>query len=112
MATMPQSQSPDMSQGAPAQGDEAEGGYEICVKVDASGQISVGVEDAAAEAAEDQGQGDDDSGYTSVPDIKAACQMVEEIFKNGGKIAGTDQMSVEQAFNQGFNDSPQQPNGY
>jgi hypothetical protein len=105
-----QPQDPNAAQ--PEQGEDGDGGYEICVKVDGSGQISVGVEDEAAEAAEDQGQGDDDSGYTPVPDIKAAAAMVVEIFKNGGKAAGTDQMSVEEAFNQGFNDTPQQPNGY
>jgi hypothetical protein len=103
MATMPPqaAQAADPSQGAQPP-DQGGGGYEICVKVDGSGQISVGVEDASAEAAEDQ-SGDDDGGYTPASNIKAACQMVEQIFKNNGQMpGGQSQMSVQDAFGQGF----------
>jgi hypothetical protein len=110
MATMPQpaqaapGASQDLSQGDPSQGaDQSDGGYCIEVEVSAQGQITVSVESSDQEDSEQPGQDDDGAGDMPVPSIKAACQMVEQIFKNNGQMpGGQSQMSVQDAFGQGF----------
>lgn len=75
--------------------DGATAGYEICIKVDGSGAIMVGVEPEGAEPT-------DDSGMQPVKNIKEACAIVMDIFKNSGQI--TDQ--GEGDFEAGFGAKP------
>jgi hypothetical protein len=109
MATMPQpaqaapGASQDLSQGDPSQGaDQSDGGYCIEVEVSAQGQITVSVESSDQEDSEQPGQ-EDESGDMPVNNIRDACKMVEQIFANNGQMpTAKGQMSVQDAFGQGF----------
>jgi len=78
-------------QSDPAQGqEESQGGYKICVKVDASGQISVGVE-----SAEQPGQVD----YQPAESPEEAQQIVGDILKNSGQIdSRTDEQQAQAGY--------------
>lgn len=85
---------PQMTSEQPPMGDPAadrqpqDSGYEICIRCDGEGKLSVGVESGAQEAAEgmDGGQApDDDAGYTPAKDIKEALTMALDIYKSQGK---------------------------
>jgi len=84
----------DPTQGAdPSQGQapDLSNGYEITIKVDANQQITVSVDpaspddDSGSGGGSDDGSGDDESSQ-AVPSIKAACQVVMDIFKNAGQM--------------------------
>lgn len=103
---------PDPTAGAPAapSATPADGsapadtsqGYTISIMVGADQSIKVSVDpgtgddssDGAAAAGSDDGSGDDSQ---TVPNIKAACKVVMDIFNNAGQIQdatqGQDQMS-------------------
>jgi hypothetical protein len=106
MATMPQpaqaAPGQEPSQPDPSQPDQGEGGYCIEVEVSAQGQITVSVESADQEDSEQPGQ-EDESGDMPVNNIRDACKMVEQIFANNGQMpTAKGQMSVQDAFGQGF----------
>lgn len=90
-----------MSEMAP-EGMEAPGGYEICIKVDAQGGISVGREDAREESAEPAMSGEEGE-YTPAGSIKEALQIALTIFKGSGKAPSAAE--DEQA---GFNEAIEQ----
>ena len=89
MATMmPQQpaemQKPMQEEGAPT------GGYEICIYVGADGQISVGVETAEYEAAEEEGAqaaGMEKESMQPVGDFQEAIKTAMDIYKANGKMA-------------------------
>jgi hypothetical protein len=64
--------------------DDTSNGYTIEIKVDGSGAITLSVEPAADEAAEEQGEGAE-SGQP-VKNIKEACSLVMDIFNNAGQM--------------------------
>lgn len=76
-ASQPAPGAPDPSQS----GQDMSQGYTIEIAVDAQGAITVDVEPAAQEQAEDQS-----GGGQSVPDIKTALQTALDIYKNSGQI--------------------------
>ena len=88
MATMmpqqPAMQEPMQEEGAPT------GGYEICIYVGADGQISVGVETAEYEAAEEEGAqaaGMEKESMQPVGDFQEAIKTAMDIYKANGKMA-------------------------
>lgn len=108
MATSPMQPAPGMSmeaapEGAPmdpmaeeGQMPEDDGGYTICIKVDATGRISVGVERGSLEEGEYEN-------FTPAKDRKDALTMALEILKADGDesaLTGREQMSS--AFSSGY----------
>lgn len=86
----------------PGQGGE-EGmtpAYEICIKVDEAGAISVGVLDAT----ENYAGSDAEVQYTPVGSIKEAITTAMDIYQNNGQMLG----SGDDDFNSGFG-APQAP---
>jgi hypothetical protein len=106
MATMPMQPTQagaDPGQGDPSQGDQSDGGYTIEIEVSAQGQMTVSVETADQEGAEQPGQEDDGAGDMPVSNVREACKLVEQIVANNGQMpGGQNQMSVQDAFGQGF----------
>ncbi len=88
MAPDPTTAAPDPASAGATDSGAGDGSYEICIKVTADGQLSVGVESADAEAQE--GGADDDSGYAPAKNIKDALTKALEIFKNNGQMSTTD----------------------
>lgn len=84
---------------------EAEGGYTICIKVGADGQISVGVEDEAAEAqagAESPEQESaEESSLQPVGSIKEALTAALDIYRSNGQ-APEDSGAMQDEFTSGF----------
>ena len=86
-------------QSDPAQGQESQVGYEICIRVDAQNQISVGVESASAESSEQPGGEQGESGYQSVESIDQALQVAGDIYKNSGQIdSRTDEQQAQAGY--------------
>ena len=74
----------EQEEGAPT------GGYEICIYVGADGQISVGVETAEYEAAEEEGAqaaGMEKESMQPVSDFQEAIKTAMDIYKANGKMA-------------------------
>jgi hypothetical protein len=72
-----------------------QGQYLICIAVDPSGQVSVGVEsDSSGDL-----MGEDDEGpeYKPVADINEALSMAKMIFRNNGQMPEEDTQALEQA---------------
>ena len=119
MATAPQS--PPMADPAMA-GDEAEPmdsaqeesgelAYEICIRVNKDGTMSVGVESADQEAAEEQASGvEGEPGSQTVDTIKKALTLALEIYKADGQMpqSGDD---AQADFESGFTGKKTQPPG-
>jgi hypothetical protein len=76
-------------------------GYEICIRVDGQGKISVGVETPGQEMAEsDAMDGEmEDKGYTPVDSWPEALQIVQDIYKNAGQM---DQRSPDEQLQAGY----------
>jgi len=101
MATTPMQPTVSQTPGAPdpttpptVGDDDAGGGYEICIAVDAQGGITVSVENAADEAAENAAPGPDGSPAPAEPaaptpakNIKEALTIALEIYKNNGEMS-------------------------
>lgn len=105
----------DQSMGSMPPGEEQAPGYEICIKVDGQGAISVGVEQDSPEMGEDgeagergmmlEGMGaEGEQEYQPANSIKEALQMALAIFKNSGKA--TSQAEDQEA---GFQSAMEQP---
>lgn len=62
----------------------SQGGYEICIRVGADKQISVGVESAEEDPA--AGQPEQEGDYAPAASIGEALSMAGEIFRNGGAM--------------------------
>jgi len=86
----------------PAMGQEAPGGYEICIRVSPDGELSVGVEGDQAEAME--GAKPAETGYQPAKNAKDALTMALFAIKNGGQLP--DMAKQNAAFDEGFNDGP------
>lgn len=92
---------PEMPPGAPQDG--ANNGYEICISVGADGKISVGVESAADEAAEEAGAAAQDApkppAMMPVGSIREAMQMAMGIFEADGEMpSGGDDDEFDAGF--------------
>lgn len=92
----------DPAQGADSGAPDASSGYEICIRVDANQQITVSV-DPIDPADQSDGSGGDGSGpedSQAVPSIRAACQVVMDIYKNAGQMedAGAEQDSMSSGY--------------
>lgn len=100
----------DMMQDPSAAPGQTDTGYEICIKVDGAGKISVGVDMESDEAAQGPGTGapvtptDDDSSYHPVRSIKEAMQVAMDIYKNSGQMVSADAGMDD--FNSGFGQNP------
>jgi hypothetical protein len=110
MATAPQPAQPSVPQGDPTgtsaqtpdDASDAQGAYEICIKVGADGSLSVGVEQEGQEAAPGaEGAEDDDSGFQPAQSIKDALTMALEIYKSNGG-APTNNADMASQFKAGF----------
>lgn len=86
-----------MQQGAD-QGIDMAGGYCIGIKVDAQGQVSVGVEPAKDEAAEEAASPSGGEKYQTVKSFKDALMLAMDIYKNQGQI----QTGGDESFAEGF----------
>jgi hypothetical protein len=86
----------------PAMEQEAPGGFEICIRVGPDGELSVGVEGAAAEAME--GAEPAETGYQPAKNAKEALTMALYAIKNDGQLP--DMAAQNAAFDEGFNGSP------
>lgn len=88
MATM----QPDPAEGQDDDTVDASQGYTIEVKVSGDGSITVCVEPASEEAAEEggEGQGDDDDAQP-VSSIREACKLVMQIFNSQGQAPDASQ---------------------
>ena len=74
-----------------ADDNTAQAGYEIVIKVDGDGSVSVGVEDG------ENGE-PDDSGLQAVSGFKQALQIAGDIYKNHGQMSTmTDNSSAMDA---------------
>lgn len=88
--------------------DEAQvatGGYEICIRVDAQGAISVGAESGAAESqdAEAMPAQEGGAGYQPVGSIKEALSAALAIYKSNGLVnsaADDEQAGFQSAMGQ------------
>lgn len=89
-------QSADPSQGAGSGQIDPSQGYKICINVGADQTISVSVE--PADHSDSSGQ--DDSQSQQVPTIRAACQVVQDIFRSSGQMndAGAEQSAMSSAY--------------
>lgn len=105
MATAPMSQPAAPAEDPTAEmpeAPEAEGGYTICIKVGADGQIYVGLENPAAEAAESPEQeAAEESGLQPVKSIKDALTAALEIYRSNGQ-APEDSASMQDEFQSGY----------
>lgn len=106
MTAQPQQETPDP---AMAQADDDAGSYTIEIEVSADGSMTVSVETAAQEGAEQPGADEsaDEAQSRPASSIKEALTIALEIFKADGKMpqAGAD----EQAFNAGYQAKSGQP---
>lgn len=75
---------------------EQTGDYEICIRVGADGQLSVGVETGEAAPAAPGAQGtmpaEAESGYSQVGSIKEALTTALEIYRANGKAPGAEDL--------------------
>ncbi len=95
-AGMPMEGEPMEPMGEEGQMPEGDGSYTICIRVDASGKLSVGVEQGSAEEGEY-------GNFMPAKDRKDALTMALEILKADGDesaLAGREQMST--AFSSGY----------
>lgn len=123
MATMPQSAAPmDPSMGAAPEAESDDSGYEIHIRVDGQGKISVCVENESGEAPESaegpegaEGAGADPaenedaemSQYQPADNIKTALTMALDIYKAHGKANPGDALGKRlqtAGFSAGYNE--------
>lgn len=82
--------------------EEAEGGYTICIKVGADGQIKVGLENPESQEMESEEQQEyEDSDLMPVKDIKEALTTALEIFRSQGS-APADKSAMQDQFASGY----------
>lgn len=88
MATQPQAAAPgaDSEDQSDMGSDETQGGYVVCVHVDAQGKITVGVETDQEEAQEGGGdESQEEQGYQPVATIREACKLLTQIYNSQGE---------------------------
>jgi hypothetical protein len=88
---------PEGAAGAEPQEQATQGGFTVCIRVDESGGLSVGVQGASAGAADIEDGGAE--GYVPAADRKEALTLALEILKGNGEMPAAEDDS---AFNEGF----------
>ncbi len=75
--------------------EQGEAGYEICIRVEPDGSLSVGVEDDRTPQTEGLEGDEDKSGYQPARDIKEALTMALDIYRQNGKAQDAGAMQAE-----------------
>ena len=102
MATMPMQMQAPENEASEMEGEESEGGYTICIKVDANGEIRVGIENPESQEMESEEQQEyEDSDLMPVRDIKEALTTALEIFRSKG-AAPMDKGAMQNEFASGY----------
>ena len=97
-------QPPAMAPAAPdpAEAPEAEGGYTICLKVTADGQMSVSVDVDGPDESDEAGAPEPDGDETAqpVPNIQAAMKLIKQIVSHAGQMAdaGADESDMSSGY--------------
>jgi hypothetical protein len=99
---MPEQQMPEGQAGGMEgiePGGQEQSGYEICIKVGADGQMSIGVEQAKAEVAEGAAEGQEGA-YTPVQGMQDLMKQIAMILQSKGQMP--DRADEQAGFEQGF----------
>lgn len=75
-------------------------GWEICIRVDADGKLSVGVEEDSTPQTEGLEGDEDKSGYKPAENIREALTMALEIYRE--RMGKAEEETSEDSFNSAF----------
>lgn len=101
MATAPMmDEQPDFADSEMGEQDDSYSGWEICIRVDADGKLSVGVEEDATPQTEGLEGDEDKSGYRPAENIREALTMALEIYRD--RQGKAEEAESDDSFNSAF----------